>query len=323
VWNQVNLRDLMEKLEPARPKVNNVAKLKAKLEDDTNPAPESAYLGLKLWSKPISIQEFNDDDFDIMNIEDFLLENNLSNKDTEISENVELQGALKCDEKSPEPDEMRCTSMASLSLDSPQMSPTSSIESARSPVHFVAPSPRPGVIVSTKKEVITPTPNIHKQLVREPTPEGNSFLYAESKRARLEREKAERKRKLEEEIEFAAEDLALATVPGVDFDPRTRNFDVEELKPQPIIRKRAKIYVPDEAKDDRYWDKRCKNNFAARRSREARRLKENQIALRAAYLEKQNQALRRELEDAKFNTSKLAMERDILKKKLHKYENMH
>ena len=47
-----------------------------------------------------------------------------------------------------------------------------------------------------------------------------------------------------------------------------------------FVRKRAKIYVPDEAKDDRYWDKRCKNNFAARRSREARRLKENQIALR-------------------------------------------
>jgi len=311
----------MEKLEPARPKVSNVAQLKAKLEDDTNPAPESAYLGLKLWSKPISMQEFNDDDFDIMNIEDFLLENNLS-KDTDMTEEVEIQGALKSDEMSPEPDEMRCTNMASLSLNSPQMSPPSSTSSPpQSPVHFVVPSPRPGVIVSTKKEVITHTPNIQKQLVREPTPEFNSFLYAESKRARLEREKAERKRKLEEEIEFAAEDLALATVPGADFDPRTRNFDVEELKPQPIIRKRAKIYVPDDAKDDRYWDKRCKNNFAARRSREARRLKENQIALRAAFLEKQNQALRRELEDSKFTTTKLAMERDILKKKLQKYEN--
>ena len=47
VWNQVNLRDLMEKLEPARPKVNNVAKLKAKLEDDTNPAPESSHVTIK------------------------------------------------------------------------------------------------------------------------------------------------------------------------------------------------------------------------------------------------------------------------------------
>ncbi len=46
----------------------------------------------------------------------------------------------------------------------------------------------------------------------------------------------EKKRKLEEEIEFAPEDLALATVPGADFDPKQRSFDVDELKPQPIIR---------------------------------------------------------------------------------------
>ena len=38
------------------------------------------------------------------------------------------------------------------------------------------------------------------------------------------------------EVDFAPEDLALATVPGADFDPRARAFDVEELRPQPIIR---------------------------------------------------------------------------------------
>jgi hypothetical protein len=47
-----------------------------------------------------------------------------------------------------------------------------------------------------------------------------------------------------------------------------------------ICRKRPKLFVPDESKDGRYWEKRGKNNVAARRSREARRLKENQIALR-------------------------------------------
>jgi hypothetical protein len=46
------------------------------------------------------------------------------------------------------------------------------------------------------------------------------------------------------------------------------------------VRKRPKLFVPDESKDGRYWEKRGKNNVAARRSREARRLKENQIALR-------------------------------------------
>ena len=36
-------------------------------------------------------------------------------------------------------------------------------------------------------------------------------------------------------------DLALATVPGANFDPKNRVFSPEELKPQPIIRKRRKV----------------------------------------------------------------------------------
>ena len=68
----------------------------------------------------------------------------------------------------------------------------------------------------------------------------NSFLYAESKRARMEREKEEKKRRAQE-IEFSAQDLALATVPGMEFDPRQRAFAPDELRPQPIIRKRKKV----------------------------------------------------------------------------------
>ena len=40
---------------------------------------------------------------------------------------------------------------------------------------------------------------------------------------------------------------------------------------------------------------RRKNNAAAKRSREARRSRENQIAMRASYLEKDNQILKEEL----------------------------
>ena len=40
-------------------------------------------------------------------------------------------------------------------------------------------------------------------------------------------------------------------------------------------------------KDDKYWARRNKNNMAAKRSRDARRSKENQIAMRAAFLEKE------------------------------------
>ncbi|XP_051988952.1 hepatic leukemia factor-like [Xyrauchen texanus] len=91
-------------------------------------------------------------------------------------------------------------------------------------------------------------------------------------------------------------DLALSSVPGQEiFDPRKRKFSAEELKPQPMIKKARKVFIPEDLKDDKYWARRRKNNFAAKRSRDARRLKENQIAIRAGFLEKENAALRQEV----------------------------
>ncbi|XP_068605677.1 HLF transcription factor, PAR bZIP family member a [Brachionichthys hirsutus] len=93
-------------------------------------------------------------------------------------------------------------------------------------------------------------------------------------------------------------DLALSSVPGQEmFDPRKCKFSAEELKPQPMIKKARKVFIPDDMKDDRYWARRRKNNVAAKRSRDARRLKENQIAIRAGFLEKENAALRTEVAD--------------------------
>ncbi|XP_054463768.1 HLF transcription factor, PAR bZIP family member a [Anoplopoma fimbria] len=92
------------------------------------------------------------------------------------------------------------------------------------------------------------------------------------------------------------QDLALSSVPGQEmFDPRKRKFSAEELKPQPMIKKARKVFIPEDLKDDRYWARRRKNNVAAKRSRDARRLKENQIAIRASFLEKENGALRMEV----------------------------
>ena len=62
------------------------------------------------------------------------------------------------------------------------------------------------------------------------------------------------------------------------------------------------------------------DSFCVSRSREARRLKENQIALRAAFLEQENTRLRIDLEESKFLNSKLMIERDILKQKMAKNE---
>ncbi|XP_077412552.1 HLF transcription factor, PAR bZIP family member a [Vanacampus margaritifer] len=93
-------------------------------------------------------------------------------------------------------------------------------------------------------------------------------------------------------------DLALSSVPGqAVFDPRKHKFSPEELKPQPMIKKARKVFIPEDLKDDKYWARRRKNNVAAKRSRDARRLKENQIAIRAGFLEKENAALRLEVAD--------------------------
>jgi len=175
----------------------------------------------------------------------------------------------------------------------------SSIEDAKS---------RPSIIVGpTKREIKSPD---HGQ---------QSGLYRESKRARLEREKEERRRERSEETEFSAADLSLATVPGLEFDPKERSFELEELRPQPIIKKRSKIFAPDSKKDSGYWERREKNNMAARRSREARRLKENQISLRVAHLERENSQLRHNVEAARIEVTNLASLRDVLRLKLNQH----
>ncbi|KAA0706200.1 Hepatic leukemia factor [Triplophysa tibetana] len=112
-------------------------------------------------------------------------------------------------------------------------------------------------------------------------------------------------------------DLALSSVPGQEiFDPRKRKFSAEELKPQPMIKKARKVFISENLKDDRYWSRRRKNNIAAKRSRDARRVKENQIAIRAGFLEKENTALRQEVAD-------LRKELGRCKNVLAKYEARH
>ena len=70
------------------------------------------------------------------------------------------------------------------------------------------------------------------------------------------------------------------------------------------------MFVPEAFKDEKYWVKRTKNNIAAKRSRESRRIKENRILLRAAYLEKENCALKTEIKKMKEEMN------DILKQQM-------
>ena len=62
--------------------------------------------------------------------------------------------------------------------------------------------------------------------------------------------------------------------------------------PKPVIEKPPKQFVPEQEKDQSYWDKRQRNNEAARRSREMRRLKEKETHDKLDRLKKENEALR-------------------------------
>lgn len=56
---------------------------------------------------------------------------------------------------------------------------------------------------------------------------------------------------IEVDINFQPDptDLVLSSVPGGElFNPRKHKFSEEELKPQPMIKKAKKVFVPDEQK---------------------------------------------------------------------------
>lgn len=60
--------------------------------------------------------------------------------------------------------------------------------------------------------------------------------------------------------------------------------------------RREKRTIPEAEKDARYWEKRQRNNIAAKRSRENKRLVETSTRKKAAILERENAILRREIE---------------------------
>lgn len=64
---------------------------------------------------------------------------------------------------------------------------------------------------------------------------------------------------------------------------------------------------PTQVADPTYWEKRRKNNEAAKRSRDARRAKEDEIAIRCAFLEQENVKL-------KYETMSLRNELERLRK---------
>lgn len=234
----------------------------------------SAFLGPALWEKT----PYDDLKLEYMDLDEFLSENGIGSDDMpKLLEKMDnSQGATggmspssssyESDKDSGQGQRQIAQSLKdALNIPSPTPSP---------PPHSPASS------TATSPEVVIP-PDMSP--VREPSPVH-----------------------IEVPFEPTDTDIALATAPGQDsFDPKQCNFTDDELKPQPMIKKSRKIYVPEEQKDEKYWERRRKNNIAAKRSRDARRIKENQIVIRAVYLEKESGALKADILELKKENSTL------------------
>ncbi|XP_036428419.1 HLF transcription factor, PAR bZIP family member b [Colossoma macropomum] len=249
---------------------------KEKKLEEDHSVPQSAFLGPTLWDKTLPYDGDNFQ-FEYMNLEEFLSENGIPSSPTQHGQSHHHQQQPQQQPQQP------CLQQASVSVMDLSNRATTSIHTGMIPQTCLQTPGRPVLPPSRN----TPSPvdpeSIQVPVGYEPDPT----------------------------------DLALSSVPGQEaFDPRKRKFSEEELKPQPMIKKARKVFIPEDLKDEKYWARRRKNNMAAKRSRDARRLKENQIAIRAGFLEKENSALRQEVAD-------LRKELGRCKNILAKYEAQH
>lgn len=80
-------------------------------------------------------------------------------------------------------------------------------------------------------------------------------------------------------------------------------------------KRKGRTATGDDKKDEQYWERRRKNNIAAKRSRDSRRAKDNQTAMQATFLERENRVLMQEL-------GKARADNHLLRERLSKYEKV-
>ncbi|KAM4717212.1 TEF transcription factor, PAR bZIP family member b isoform 2-T2 [Anableps anableps] len=260
----------------------------------------SASLTPAIWEKtiPYDGETFH---LEYMDLDEFLLENGIP-----VSlEEEELQRTLTSVDTKGKPVSKAIT----LAPAAPVTAPPAAAAAEISP--SALPAPSPSEATSDAEETVTVT-TLQPAKIEEDEPEEGQEeeslteeAPAEVKVKKTDGKTAERNTPspidpdaIEVDINFQPDptDLVLSSVPGGElFNPRKHKFSDEELKPQPMIKKAKKVFVPDEQKDEKYWSRRKKNNLAAKRSRDARRLKENQITVRASFLERENAALRQQV----------------------------
>lgn len=81
---------------------------------------------------------------------------------------------------------------------------------------------------------------------------------------------------------------------STESSPESSNDETHAHHPSRVPPKKRPHNVPAEAKDETYWEKRRKNNESAKRSRDARRAKEEMLASRLVCLEEENVRLNAE-----------------------------
>ncbi len=80
---------------------------------------------------------------------------------------------------------------------------------------------------------------------------------------------------------------------------RSRPERVDTGRVEPLFQQRKRReFIPETMKDQTYWDRRRRNNEAAKRSREKRRINDLLLEARLAELHRENAALRAELAEA-------------------------
>ncbi|XP_015916806.3 thyrotroph embryonic factor-like [Parasteatoda tepidariorum] len=103
----------------------------------------------------------------------------------------------------------------------------------------------------------------------------------------------------------------LLALTSMDASPAISRALASSLPRRPRSEKRP---IPDEQKDDKYFERRKRNNMAAKKSRDARKAREDEIALRACFLEKENAILRAQVTTLREEAQSL---RQLLLQKRH------
>lgn len=77
---------------------------------------------------------------------------------------------------------------------------------------------------------------------------------------------------------------------------------VQQTQKRPRSEKKP---IPTDQKDSKYFERRKRNNMAAKKSRDARKSREDEIAIRASFLEKENAILRAQVATLREEASSL------------------